>query len=335
MTEVTAAFKTNEKVTSKIFYAHTYDIDIVKVLQGFKHPFSHQLNLIPELNTVAYVEEVTSKIQEYCQRHDINFDYHINTGNLVIAADDADYAYFMALQLSIIDFNRISAFLDHHYEHYSNTEVPFCNLLQFRVYDLLKNKSPFIAADSKIQLLMEWLSKKKQQLEVLREQQKHNDAVLAAIANVAQPKKKRLTSVLQNGDALKNQEDERLYVSNLTSAQILQYFVQLVDNKKDDGSDFWSRAELDYFLGNTFQGFARPENKKLIEPNMNQAQIMDFVARFYTAHLRKEKSITRKAIAARLIDTFKQFERTTVETLSKNLTKEKDCHDYLFKNFVK
>ena len=287
MTEVTAAFKTNEKVTSKFFYAHTYDIDIVKVWQGFQHRFSHQLNLIPNISTVALVEEVTIKIQEYCQRHDINLVYHINTGNLVIAADDADYAYFMALQLSIIDFNSISAFLDHHYEQYSDTLVPFCNLLQFRVYDLLKNKSPFADVKLRLSFVSSWINDR-------------NALIKNSSSEASSRKRMSLPIPIDT---------------------IREYMMRLTRPNKT-GEIRLSAEEVEYFLNANFEGFPFQKRMHKLEPKCSQKELKLFIANLYWNVCRKQ--IIRIEFAHLLKDNFLQFAKMQAERIDKKLTDDLD-----------
>jgi len=196
----------------------------------------------------------------------------------------------MALQLSIIDFNRISAFLDHHYEQYANTDVLFCNLLQFRVYDELKNKSPFADVKRRLSFVSSWINDR--------------NALIKSNSSEASSR-------------------ERLELSTFTDV-IKEYMMRLTRPNKT-GEMRLSAEEVEYFLNANFDGFPFQKRIHKLEPKCSQKELKLFIANFYVNVCNKQ--LARIEYAHLLKDNFLQFAKMSADRIDKKLTDDLDVFE--------
>lgn len=315
----TSPFKRNETITNETFVQHVYDLDMIKIYNDLSIALSHKEKVSSKIKKDDFLENIREKIMDYCAKHDFNYSYHLSTGNIVVSSDNPQYFYFLGLRLLTCKEYDISRILDYQNEQFTSESTSFINILLHRVTKVLENHSNPEDAVNRIKLLDNWIKEQNREKTLLKEISKTSPERKSQVLSIC--KKAQITS-----------GDERLFIPGLKPEEIRNFFIPLTTNNNINGELFMQQDELEYYLGCNFQGFERPKEHRILNPNMKQVQIRVYLAHFYQRYC--EGKIPPMQFALILQNTFKRFEGSTLPTIKKNLVKDMSSQDYLFKKIL-
>ena len=315
----TSPFKRNETITNETFVQHVYDLDMIKIYNDFSIALSHKEKVSSKINTDEFLENIREKIMNYCAKNDFNYSYHLSAGNIIVNSDNPQYHYFLGLRLITCKEYDVSRILDYQNEQFTNESDSFINLLKHRVTQVIENHSNPADAVTKIKLLDNWIKEQNREKILLKEISKISLERKSLVAEISKQ--------LHVADG-----DKRVVITGVEPEVIRNFFTPLTTNNNINGDLFMQQDELEYFLGFNFQGFDRPKEHRILNPNMKQVQIRVYLAHFYKRYC--EGKIPPMQFALILQNTFKRFEGSTLPTIKKNLVKDMSSQDYLFKKIL-
>lgn len=134
-------------------HSHPYCIDIITT-------YFHLVKLKFK-NKADYLKVVKEGIHNYCLSNEINFNYHFdNRLPLIISPNTNNFQWFLGIQLSIFDVNKIKALLSFQQKRYLNEEIDFTTFVEFAVYKIVKNFTQ-IDNTKHLSTIMEWVNEQR------------------------------------------------------------------------------------------------------------------------------------------------------------------------------
>ncbi len=317
----TSPFKRNETITNETFVQHVYDLDMIKIYNDFSIALSHKEKISSEFKSNIFLENIRERISEYCDQHDLNFIYHINTGNLVINSEDPQYYYFLGLRLITCKEYELSRILEYQNNKYSSEKVPFINLLLFEITPVIEHNSHPKDKSNRLNLLDTWIKEQRREKKLIDE-----------ISKLASEKKAKVIEI--NKLAKVDDQDTRLAIPGVDSEEIRAFFSPLAANNNSNGKLFMTQDQVERFLEQNIKGFPKPEELRKLDVNMNQVQIYFVFAKFYNRYIKQNIKGGKKRIAVIIKDSFICFASTEYSTVYKNFNRTPNYQEYLFSDVL-
>ncbi len=148
--------KIGENPNEWIFEEHEYDLDIIEVYRKLEKLLNNSSNLKPHIDKAEYLKNFKYGIEYYCKARKIDFDFHFNTGYVIVPSTEEYYVNCLGMALICWDFYKIRAFLNHQKEKYLG-EDNFTKIVEFGAYFIMVNNSPFEDIKDRQALVMEWV----------------------------------------------------------------------------------------------------------------------------------------------------------------------------------
>ena len=145
------------------FEKHEYDLDIIEVYRKLEKLLGTASNLKPDLDKEEYLRIFKYGIECYCKGRDIDFDFHITTGFLIIPSTEQYYLNCLGMALSCWDLYKIRALLSHQKAIYGGKD-DFVKVVEFGAYSIMVSNSPFNNIGDRQQLIMQWVEEESDKL---------------------------------------------------------------------------------------------------------------------------------------------------------------------------
>lgn len=149
--------KIGENPNEWSFEKDEYDLDIMEVYKKLEKLLNSSAELKPNIDKEEYLKNFKSGIEFYCKARNIDFKLHFGMrSNVIIPSTEEYYVYSLGMALACWDIYKIRAFLNDQKKKYEGTEN-FDKIIEFGVYSVMTNNTPFRDAKERQGILMAWV----------------------------------------------------------------------------------------------------------------------------------------------------------------------------------